>query len=86
MLTKGDVEILKAASLVSLGKHSLHCIIEHKYGQGFLRVELQQNTTGFGFQLGLHHISCDFSGSLFSWPLFTAVVSMEHFFFFLLSD
>ncbi len=23
------------ASLVSRGKHSLHCIIEYKYGQGF---------------------------------------------------
>ncbi len=32
MLAKGDVEILQAASLVSLGKDR---IIEHKYGQGF---------------------------------------------------
>ncbi len=38
----------------------------------FLRVQLQQNTTGFGFQLGLHHNAClfclhlssDFSTSL----------------------
>ncbi len=35
MLAKGDVEMLYAASSVSRGKHSLHCIIEHEYGQGF---------------------------------------------------
>ncbi len=35
MHAKGDVEILLAASLVSRGKHNLHCIIEHKYCQGF---------------------------------------------------
>ncbi len=35
MLAKGDVEMLQAASSVSRGKHSLHCIIEHEYGQGF---------------------------------------------------
>ncbi len=57
MLAKGDVEMLYAASSVSRGKHSLHCILEHEYGQGFtsfLRVQLQQNMTGSGFQLGLH--------------------------------
>ncbi len=55
----------------------------------FLRVQLQQNMTGFGFQLGLQHNACvvrlplsgDFSGSLFSCRLFTAVVSRERFFF-----
>ncbi len=31
MLAKGDVEMLYAASSVSRGKHSLHCIIEHEY-------------------------------------------------------
>ncbi len=31
-LRRGD---LQAASLVSLSKHSLHGIIDHKYGQGF---------------------------------------------------
>ncbi len=54
----------------------------------FLQVQLQQNTTGFGFQLGLQHnfcldrlcLSCDFSTSLFSCPLFPAVVSRELFF------
>ncbi len=35
MLAKGDVEMLYAASSVSRSKHSLHCIIEHEYGQGF---------------------------------------------------
>ncbi len=39
--------------------NSLHCIIEHEYmARGslhFLRVQLQQNMTVFGFQLGLHH-------------------------------
>ncbi len=59
MLAKGDVEMLYAASSVSRGKHSLHCIIEHEYmARGslhFLRVQLQQSTMGFGFQLGLHH-------------------------------
>ncbi len=58
MLAKGDVEMLYAASSVSRGKHSLHCIIEHEYVQGFtsfLWVQLQQNMTGSGFQLGLHH-------------------------------
>ncbi len=52
----------------------------------FLQVQLQQNTTGFGFQLGLHynaylvhlHLSCDFSASVFFCLLFTAVVSREH--------
>ncbi len=51
----------------------------------FLQVQLQQNTTGFGFQLGLQHnaglvrlhLSCDFSGSLFFCPLFAEVVSRE---------
>ncbi len=51
----------------------------------FLRVQLQQNTTGFGFQLGLHHnaylvclhLSCVFRASLFSFSLFAAVVSRE---------
>ncbi len=55
----------------------------------FLRVQLQQNTAGFGVQLGLHHnaclvhlhLSCDFSASLFFCPLFAAVVSMERFLF-----
>ncbi len=40
----------------------------------FLRVQLQQSTTGFGFQLGLQHyaclvrlhLSCDFSASFSS--------------------
>ncbi len=70
------------------------CVIEHEYmargSLNFLQVQLQQNTTGFGLQLGLHHnacrvrlhLSCDFSTSLFFCPLFTAVVSRElHFFF-----
>ncbi len=39
--------------------NSLHCIIEHEYmARGslhFLRIQLQQNMTGFVFQLGLHH-------------------------------
>ncbi len=55
----------------------------------FLRVQLQQNTKGFGFQPGLHHnacivrlhLSCDFSTSFFFCPLFAAVVSREHIFF-----
>ncbi len=59
MLAKGDVEMLYAASSVSWGKHSLHCIIEHEYmardSLHFLRVQLQQSTTGSGFPLGLHH-------------------------------
>ncbi len=59
MLAKGDVEMLYAARSVSRGKHSLHCIIEHEYmARGSLHfrwVQLQQNMTGFGFQLGLHH-------------------------------
>ncbi len=59
----------------------------------FLQVQLQQNTTGLGFQLGLHHnachvrlhLYCDISANLFSCPLFAAVVSREIFFFFFLS-
>ncbi len=69
--------------------NTLHCIIEHEYmARGslhLLRVQLQQNTTGSGFQLGLHHnaclvrlhLSCDFRASLFFCPLFAAVVSRE---------
>ncbi len=60
----------------------------------FLQVQLQQNTAGFGFQLGLQHnvclvrlhLSSDFSARLFFCPLFAAVVSRELFFFFLLSN
>ncbi len=58
MLGKGDVEIVQAASLVSLGKHNLHCIIEHKYGQGFTSFPSSSTSAeydGFDFQLGLHH-------------------------------
>ncbi len=63
------------------------------YGQGFtsfLRVQLQQSTTGSGFQLGpaplkpvlsVCNLSCDFSASFFLCPLFAAVVSTERFFF-----
>ncbi len=44
----------------------------------FIQFQLQQNTTGFGFQLGLHHnaclvrlhLSCDFSTSVFSCPFY----------------
>ncbi len=96
-LQRVDVDILYAASLVSLSKHSLHCIIEHEYmARGslhLLRLQLQQNTTGFGFQLVLHHnaclvhlhLSCDFSACLFYCPLFTTVVSREQIFFLLSS-
>ncbi len=56
----------------------------------FLHGQLQQNTTGFGFQLGLQHnaclvrlhLSCEFSASLFFCQLFTAVVSREQFLFY----
>ncbi len=44
---------LRYLYMVSRGKHSLHCIIEHEYmARGslhFLRIQLQQNMTGFGF-------------------------------------
>ncbi len=93
MLAKGDVEMLYAASSVSRGKHSLHCIIEHEYGQGFTSFPSSSTSAeydGVWFSAGSAplnaclvrlHLSGDFSASFFFCPLFAAVVSTERFFF-----
>ncbi len=47
MLAKGDVEMLYAASSVSRGKHSLHCIVEHEYGQGFTSFPLSSTSAEY---------------------------------------
>ncbi len=71
----------------------LHCIIELKYGQRFTSFPSSSASAEdrvLVFSWGLHHnachvrlhLSCDFSASLFSCPLFTAVFSRKRFFFY----
>ncbi len=94
MLAKGDVEMLYAASSVSRGKHSLHCIIEHEYGQGFTSFPSSSTSAeydGVWFSAGSAPLTpvlsvciflVIFSASFFFCPLFAAVVSTERFFFY----